>query len=71
MCRSTPASSLLVSWKTPAMIVPGKLGPVAHEGVGLAGNRVRLFFDGVLSATVILPLPMATMCAGMVTLMSR
>src|SRR5208282_2221449 len=25
-CRSMPASSLLNSWKAPAMIVPGKLG---------------------------------------------
>ncbi len=51
------------------MIVPGKLGRSLTKVKVLPGIALADFFDGAASLTVILPLPMASMCAGTVMLM--
>ena len=64
-----PASSLLYSWKTPATIVPGKLGLSETNVKVLVGRMAFGFFEAARRKQSLLPLPIASMCAGIVTLM--
>ena len=50
-------------------MVPGKLGLSDTKVKVLVGRALEWLLRGALSATVSLPLPMASMCAGTVTLM--
>src|ERR1039457_6764866 len=56
-CRSSPASSLLNSWKAPAIIVPGKLG-FSHAKVNVL-EFANSADDGFFAAAGVdsLPLP--------------
>src|SRR5512141_703173 len=64
-CRSRPASSLLYSWKTPATMVPGKLGLSETNVYVFVGSTLSApFLGGAVSEAVILPLPITSMCAG-------
>ena len=69
-CKSKPASSLLYSWNTPATIVPGTLVlSVTKVNVFVGRTLVAAFLGASVSETVILPLPITSMCAGTFTLM--